>query len=211
MGFQFFGAATRADWLEAFQSVRRGAELQYYLVDFYPEPSVRALSLEEIEHLDASPTGILIGGNFYYALLPEQSLTTEKLNMYDGTVKYVIDRYSQPSTFIFRPGGLYDSQYFVISEMSSVYDKDGSVDVAKRVMSYARRHWHRGNGYWIGPDCYDRYNGSRIFTEDYRQHATSPPITPKQMISLPAPKGRPRRVVSVAPTSPQAEGDSSDS
>jgi hypothetical protein len=170
MGFHFFCAASRHDWLDAFGSVKRGTELQFYRTGFYPSPSITSVKLEEIEGVDVSETGQTISEPSYYVLLPEQSIVLKQINMSDGTTKYVIDRYSNDLTFIFRLGGLYENSFWIISEISSVWGKGGSVDVAKRMMSYARRHWYHESYFWIGPDCHRKFHSTHTFTEDSRNH-----------------------------------------
>lgn len=173
MGFRFYCVATIEDWFDAFGKIKEGMELLFYSEAFHEQPNIQPFTLTDLPSLDTTMQPTTGGQESYRVLLPSQKIVMETIYLQTiprpiNNVRYLIDSYNNPYTFVFRPGGLLDEEYFIVSEISSRYDQKGSVSVAKRFVSYARRHWEWENTVWIAPNCKAKFGRTHRFTEDAR-------------------------------------------
>jgi hypothetical protein len=168
-------ASTAFEWMEYFGDIERDVPLAFYNGFGYPSPDIQFYKSETLPELGVASTGVLVLEPFYVVCALSLHPQVREVLLNSGERRYFADPDLNKDAFVFRPGGIYNSKYFIIGEISTISNECKIVKVLNKMNARIRKKYHRGNGFWISPECYRLYNESRIFTVDYR---VSPQVIP---------------------------------
>ena len=170
MAFTLRMAATREDWLNLFRKVKGDELLRFYPTYTYSWDEISPQHLEDLKGLGLAKRGILVQEDSFLAVPATVQVVSQTIHQDDGTIRYSMTQLTNPDSFIFRPGGLWGSSYFIIGEVSSLYNTGIAAGIGKKMRGAIRRHFHVHEGSRVGPECYALYS-DRTFTTDYRNSA----------------------------------------
>ena len=168
MGFRLSVTATRDDWLSAFGDTSDALPVRFHLLEMHPSETIPSFTLAQIPGLGEATHGILTLETACLATPTERLVNPYGVERNDGSVVYYVNQVSCPDSFVFRPGGAFRDDYFVVGEISSLYDQGIAPKFAQKVMQRIRRKFHRAPHFWLGAECFNRHAETGVFTDDYR-------------------------------------------
>lgn len=164
-------AATYKDWVDVFQHCGAVDSIVFYKQFFDNPDKVSGYPITQLPNLGVSLTGSLMLDDAYIAIPTGAALAIEVVKLLDGTNKYsAANSSTQTDSLVLFPGGRYKDGYFVVGEITSVTSTgEVAYKAMKRISGRIRRSFHLGNGFWIGPECFELYNANSIFSEECRR------------------------------------------
>jgi hypothetical protein len=160
-------AATTTDWINLFNDVGLSDAYFFPAKGFYSSP-IEPYALQTIPNAGKSATGVTILDESYI-VSKNIEVNIDQFLLNNGNVKFFVS-HGHNDSFVFNHGGQYGEKYFILGEISTVHKTGIFFDFISKIRSFSRRKFHKGNGFFIGPDCYGRYNENFIFTVDSRNY-----------------------------------------
>lgn len=167
MSFRLRIAATREDWIGLLGEVNGGELLQFYPMVAPSREDIAPVRLENLPGLGTAKSGILVQEESYLALPATERAVPREIRQNNGDIRYVLDQLTHPDSLIFRPGGLWQSDCYLIGEIASLHDFGLAVKAAKKLKSVVKKRFYFREAYWIGPECHSLYPHC-TFTTDCR-------------------------------------------
>lgn len=159
--------ATRSDLAQGIAAAESAHRLHYVLAGLFESPSaVTFASAFEIEDLGVAHYGDSNHEKTYLVADAATEIRSRPVPQRLREIRYSVDPILNPTTFAFRPGGMYRDSTLISGYIGTATADLTSLSLCKMFAEEVIREYVKHNGYYLGPEA------ARLLSSGFRLTAS---------------------------------------